>query len=267
TDNGDGTGDFSWTPGFGQSGSYPVTFTASDGSLTDDEEITISVNEPTATPSPSPTPIPLAGGGGGSVGAGLSSSGLKTDKNGLVLVNYTKNSSDGRAKLVIPAGTIALDKDGKPLKSVDIIPTELGGTIAAYTLEPDGATFEPPISFIITYDVEDAPEGTELVIKVYEGEKWVELETTIDTKEHTVTAKISHFSVFALFKDERSVHTLGIPVPISASEPTSTPTPTTAATPTEVPQETVVSWTWIFVVTIFLALIVLTAYIYYNSRD
>ncbi|MDY6865631.1 MAG: Ig-like domain-containing protein, partial [Halobacteriota archaeon] len=45
TDNGDGTGDFSWTPGFGQSGSYPVTFTASDGSLTDDEEITISVGD------------------------------------------------------------------------------------------------------------------------------------------------------------------------------------------------------------------------------
>ena len=36
---------FSWTPGFSQSGVYSVTFTASDGSLTDSETITITVNE------------------------------------------------------------------------------------------------------------------------------------------------------------------------------------------------------------------------------
>jgi hypothetical protein len=43
-DNGNGTGTFTWTPTFDQAGSYPVTFTASDGSLTDTEEITITVN-------------------------------------------------------------------------------------------------------------------------------------------------------------------------------------------------------------------------------
>ncbi len=36
-------GVFTWTPGYDQAGSYPVTFTASDGVLTDSEEITISV--------------------------------------------------------------------------------------------------------------------------------------------------------------------------------------------------------------------------------
>ncbi len=44
-DNGDGTGTFDWTPGFTDAGSYDVTFTASDGSLTDDEIVTITVNE------------------------------------------------------------------------------------------------------------------------------------------------------------------------------------------------------------------------------
>ncbi len=42
-DHGNGTGTFSWIPGFNAAGSYPVTFTASDGSLTDFEAITITV--------------------------------------------------------------------------------------------------------------------------------------------------------------------------------------------------------------------------------
>ncbi|MFQ5498646.1 MAG: Ig-like domain-containing protein [Candidatus Zixiibacteriota bacterium] len=45
TDNGDGTGSFDWTPAFTQSGTYNVTFFASDGLATDSEVVTISVNE------------------------------------------------------------------------------------------------------------------------------------------------------------------------------------------------------------------------------
>ncbi|MCP4632537.1 MAG: hypothetical protein GY855_06385, partial [candidate division Zixibacteria bacterium] len=45
-DNGDGTGTFDWTPTFLQSGSYPVTFTATDDSTaTDFEAVTITVIE------------------------------------------------------------------------------------------------------------------------------------------------------------------------------------------------------------------------------
>jgi len=36
---------FSWTPGFDQAGNYPVTFTVSDGSLSDSKSITISVQD------------------------------------------------------------------------------------------------------------------------------------------------------------------------------------------------------------------------------
>ncbi len=44
-DNGDGTGSFSWTPTFAQSGDYPVTFYASDGIATDSEIVTITVDD------------------------------------------------------------------------------------------------------------------------------------------------------------------------------------------------------------------------------
>lgn len=44
-DNGDGTGNFIWTPDSTQAGIYQVTFYASDGFLTDSETITITVND------------------------------------------------------------------------------------------------------------------------------------------------------------------------------------------------------------------------------
>ncbi len=45
-DNGDGTGDFTWTPTYLQSGTYNVTFTATDGSMAmDSEVVTITVAE------------------------------------------------------------------------------------------------------------------------------------------------------------------------------------------------------------------------------
>ena len=45
TDNGNGTGAFSWTPGFTQSGVYPIVFQASDGSLGDEQTIMVTVND------------------------------------------------------------------------------------------------------------------------------------------------------------------------------------------------------------------------------
>ncbi|MCI0406569.1 MAG: Ig-like domain-containing protein, partial [candidate division Zixibacteria bacterium] len=45
-----GAGSFSWTPSFTQSGSYNVTFTASDGSLADSELVVISVSNVNAPP-------------------------------------------------------------------------------------------------------------------------------------------------------------------------------------------------------------------------
>ncbi|MEW5797279.1 MAG: putative Ig domain-containing protein, partial [Candidatus Zixiibacteriota bacterium] len=44
-DNGDGTGNFSWTPNFTQAGAYSVTFYASDGVAIDSEQIYINVFE------------------------------------------------------------------------------------------------------------------------------------------------------------------------------------------------------------------------------
>ncbi len=44
-DSGNGAGSFTFTPDFTQSGSYPITFVASDGVLADSEVVTVTVNE------------------------------------------------------------------------------------------------------------------------------------------------------------------------------------------------------------------------------
>ncbi len=45
TDNGDGTATFDWTPSFVDAGVYNVTFTTTDGAVTDEEIVTITINE------------------------------------------------------------------------------------------------------------------------------------------------------------------------------------------------------------------------------
>jgi hypothetical protein len=43
TDHGDGTGTFVWTPAVGQAGVYSITFEASDGELTDTQQVSLTV--------------------------------------------------------------------------------------------------------------------------------------------------------------------------------------------------------------------------------
>ncbi len=53
-DRAGGDGTFTWTPGFGTAGVYPVTFTVSDGEKTDQEQVEVTV-----TPEPAPVLDPI----------------------------------------------------------------------------------------------------------------------------------------------------------------------------------------------------------------
>lgn len=50
TDNGDGTGTFNWTPDFDQANIYHVVFSASDGEFSDEDTVTITVNDVNRAP-------------------------------------------------------------------------------------------------------------------------------------------------------------------------------------------------------------------------
>jgi len=96
TDNGDGSGSFDWTPDFTQSGTYNVTFRATDGQATDSEVVTITVNE-----AGNQTPV-------------LASIGAKSTSEGILLTfGVSAVDADGTFPLLsttaLPSGAVFTD--------------------------------------------------------------------------------------------------------------------------------------------------------------
>jgi hypothetical protein len=140
-----------------------------------------------------------------------------------------------------PITEITLDK----LNASDLPPAPEGATFSfagsAYECSPSGATFAPAITltFTLTEEEWEALDG-DLSVRFYDDETdaWVELPVTIDAATHTVTATVSHFSVFALFAEaaEGAVPEAGATISPAATataeetpggEETAEPTPTT----------------------------------------
>jgi len=130
---------------------------------------------------------------------------------GEILKTIEATSEDGMLTITVPKGTIALDKDGKRLKSlqaaIDESPPDLPEDAyiigLAYNFGPDGATFDPAITLTWSYDPEALPEGVaeeDLVLAHYDEEagKWVEIECVVDTENNVITASVSHFTTFAI---------------------------------------------------------------------
>ena len=135
---------------------------------------------------------------------------FKISRDGETLETIEATSEDGMLTITIPEGTIALDKDGDPLETLEVSieeswpePEEGNVTGLAYDFGPDGATFDPPITFTWSYDPEALPEGVaegDLVLAYYDEDagEWVELDCVVDTENNTITASVSHFTIFAI---------------------------------------------------------------------
>jgi len=168
-----------------------------------------------------------AGGGGGGGGAPpepkvkmdildtLTSASMTEE--GMLKEALEVTSGDGTVSLCFPEGTQMLDSEGNPLKEITVDPvSDLPEPPAkahiigvACDFEPDGAIFEPPIELIVTYDPEALPEGVneeDLVIALYDAEsgEWVLLPSRVDPDTHTITASISHFTVFGVIGREEA---------------------------------------------------------------
>ena len=160
-----------------------------------------------------PTPAPTDGGTSiytttNTDFCGVSSSFLIT-RGGRVVRTTTAGCEDSDLIVIIEKNTIALDKDGKGLRSLsthedtDPPPLPKGDNFIGlpFTLGPSGATFDPPLLFTWTYNPEDIPEGVapeDINIVYWDGTKWITLTGVVNTETHTVTAEVSHFTTFAL---------------------------------------------------------------------
>jgi len=136
---------------------------------------------------------------------------FRIDSDGEIQETIEATSSDGMLTITILKDAIALDKDGDPL---DNLTAEVGESPCdppedahviglAYDFGPDGATFDPPISFTWSYDPDVLPEGVaqeDLVIAYCDEDdnEWVELDCVVDTKNHIITASVPHFTTFTI---------------------------------------------------------------------
>ncbi|MFC1900205.1 hypothetical protein ACFLYN_01285 [Chloroflexota bacterium] len=160
------------------------------------------------------------GGSGGSGGTGTTSSsivgvsGLRSDIN---LVVYNDGTVRGavrmqcqevNAYLDIAKGTKILDRYRRPLETftaavADEPPEPAPGTTIAMAVDfgPDGATFSPPITLVMTYDPGTLPEGVleeELFVAYWDGSEWQSLSGVLDTEANTISVQVSHFTEFAV---------------------------------------------------------------------
>ncbi len=158
-----------------------------------------------------------ATGGGGGGGGTVSSSGNtylydSVTSSGKFIQNVTAKSADNKVSLDIDLGVIGKDATGKALNKISIQPMSSPPAPPAnkstigltYNLGPDGATFDPPITLTFNYDPASLPEGVneaDLTIAYYDSAtgEWVVLEgITVDTVNHTISGKVSHFTAFAV---------------------------------------------------------------------
>jgi len=171
---------------------------------------------------------------------------LTSSEEGKVLRDTTFISDDGIAALTFPQGTVALDGNGAPLEEVLIetintsalppLPDTTTFRFAgyAYACSPSGATFTPPITltFTLPEDAWNALDG-DFSVQFYDEETgaWVDVPVTVDTASHTVTAEVSHFSVFALFEEEAAEKPTPVAAEGSAAPTVVLPSSTTTTTP------------------------------------
>ncbi len=170
------------------------------------------------------TPTPGNGGGGGPSGSSptpvetsppavpVGQVSLPLSETGEVSESVTVRTGDGAGLLTVGEGTRARDKDGNPLGEVTMaradaagLPPAPGGTTIGFALTcgPAGATFDPPATLTYTLSEEEwGRNGDPATLRVMWYNPgtgaWQEVPATVDPATRTVTARVSHFSLFAL---------------------------------------------------------------------
>ncbi len=136
----------------------------------------------------------------------------RSDWQGKIVEAVTAPSEDTMCRLTLDKDTMALDKNGHPLREISIVAMEQPPVLPrnrtiigpSYNIGPAGATFGPPATLSIAYEEGQVPEGIDekdLVITTWDEAswQWAELEDyVIDPESDTITVLISHLSIFAV---------------------------------------------------------------------
>lgn len=166
------------------------------------------------------------GGGGGGGGGGAppapvfltvtlngftSNSDLKVNSSGMVQSAIQLKLDDSRSTLDIADNTRLSDGSGNRLESLTAKklnpvpnPPYQSAVIMAYEFGPEGARFDPALSLTLKYDPQLLPagvDGSKITLVYWNGTNWVAVDSKLDVNAGKVTAKIEHFSRYALVVD------------------------------------------------------------------
>ena len=135
---------------------------------------------------------------------------LATSPAGVVLESVTVRTADETGAVAIREGITALDREGKPLGEVTVaraagVPAAPSGTTVLIALDcgPAGATFNPAAVLTYTLSAEEwakIGEGATPKVMWYNSGtgNWQDIPATVNPATRTVTAEVSHFSIYAL---------------------------------------------------------------------
>jgi hypothetical protein len=147
--------------------------------------------------------------------------GGSVDARGLVHQDIRVASPDGAVRIYIPAGTVVLTSDHRPLRQIQVspvgdlpvVPDDVYAVGNGYEFGPSGATFNPPIKVAIPYDPSAlpetiAPDEVEPAFFDVTSESWVSVGGTVDPTARSVTADVAHFTTFAVLTKHAGVNWL-----------------------------------------------------------
>jgi hypothetical protein len=225
------------------------------------------------------------GGGGGGQGTsariklklgesgGFTESNIEIDESGRSWNSGQITTLDGMLTLKVDAGTRLLDNAGQPLTLITcskpsfmVQPPFQSVIISAYDLGPNGAAFTPPITLIMKYQsllLSPGVSENTLYIAYWQGSGWQALSSTLDSQTGTVSAPVSHLTVFALIgslKPIQSTPTSTLTPPTSTPTLVPTSTPVFSPTPLSTPEvkSSLAKWWWIIIFGIFVGTAILT---------
>jgi ZU5 domain. len=119
-------------------------------------------------------------------------------------------SHDGNASVTIPSGVLGYTASGSPLFAITVVPvstppslpSDVKGLGLYYDFGPSGSTFNGPITITLTYNPSRLPAGADqskLYIAWWDTStgQWVSLPGVVDQINHTITASVTHFTIYS----------------------------------------------------------------------
>jgi len=190
------------------------TGAAGTGSGTQTPGLSAGTGTPSSNGTPEPTYVSIAPQAAPNAPKGLLTFDLsdKVDQNGILSQDVELRSQDQPCLLHLLHNTQMLTADNHPLRSISLKaldqPPAAGKSqtlIAgkACELDPNGATFNPAIALVFSYDSKSLPRGMDsrnLAVAFYDDHagRWVELRTVVEMKTGTASVKLDHFSIYSL---------------------------------------------------------------------